>query len=206
MKGGISSMKKKHAAALLMAASLSAAALSGCGKKPADTETTAQETTVSESASTEAETAADVSLGDILDDIKEAYGESYLPDSEINGQTMKNVVGLSPDLCEEYVGEMPMISTHVETFIGVKAKEGSADDVENAMTAYRDYLLNDAIQYPMNLPTLEASQVVRHDNYVFFVMVGRPDDQALEEGDEAALASAKENNQKAIDIIDGYFR
>lgn len=37
---------------------------------------------------------------------------------------LNDVIGLSPELCESYVAEMPMISTFVETFLGVKAKEG----------------------------------------------------------------------------------
>ena len=39
---------------------------------------------------------------------------------------------------------------------------------------------------------------------VFFL--GGPDDAALEQGDEAALKSAEENNKIAIDVIDGFFQ
>ena len=99
-----------------------------------------------------------------------------------------------------------MISTFVETFIGAKAKEGKGDEVETALNAYRDRLVNDTMQYPMNIAKIQASQVIRHGDYVFFVMLGAPTDAAMEEGDEAALKSASENNQIAIDIIDGYFK
>ena len=37
-------------------------------------------------------------------------------------------------------------------------------------------------------------------------MLGAPSDEAMEEGDEEALKSAAENNQIAVDIIDGYFK
>ena len=70
---------------------------------------------------------------------------------------------------------------------------------------YRDSQLNGAMQYPMNLPKIEASQVVRHGDYVFFVMLGTPSEEAEVQGEEAALESAKENTQIAIDIIDGFF-
>ena len=119
---------------------------------------------------------------------------------------LEDVIGLSPELYESYVAEAPMISTFVETFIGVKAKDGKGDETEAALTAYRDRLVGDTMQYPMNVSKIQASQVVRHGDYVFFVMLGGPDDAAMEQGDEAALKSASENNQIAIDIIDGYFK
>lgn len=187
-------MMKKQILAFFMAASLSAAAMTGCASSPSENETTAQETVVN------------VSLDDVLNDIKEAYGENYIPNSAVDDQMLSDVIGLSPDLCESYVAEMPMISTFVETFIGVKAKEGKGDDVESALNAYRDRLVNDTMQYPMNISKIQASQVVRHGDYVFFVMLGAPTDEALEKGDEAALESASENNQIAIDIINGYFQ
>lgn len=50
-----------------------------------------------------------------------------------------------------------MISTFVETFIGVQAKDGKGDDVEAALNAYRDRLVGDTMQYPMNIAKIQAS-------------------------------------------------
>lgn len=192
-------MMKKRLTALCLAAFMAAASLTGCSGSgsPAAAETT------SESA---AEVKADVSLDELLADIKEAYGDKYAPSAEMDAELLESIVGLTPDLYEEYVAEMPMISTFVETFIGVKAAEGKGDEVEKIITAYRDRLVNDTMQYPMNISKIQASQVVRHGDYVFFVMLGAADDDAMEKGDEAALESARKNNQTAIDVIDGYFK
>lgn len=187
-------MIKKLLIACFMAASLAAASLTGCSGSSSSNETSAQETV------------ADVSLDDVLNDIKEAYGENYVPDSAVDEQMLSDIIGLSPDLYESYVAEMPMISTFLETFIGVKAKEGKGEEAEKALNAYRDQLVNDTMQYPMNVAKIQASQVIRHGDYVFFVMLGAPSDEAMEEGDEEALKSAAENNQIAVDIIDGYFK
>ena len=100
-------------------------------------------------------TVADVSLDDVLNDIKEAYGENYVPDSAVDEQMLSDIIGLSPDLYESYVAEMPMISTFVETFIGVKAKEGKGEEAEKALNAYRDQLVNDTMQYPMNVAKIQ---------------------------------------------------
>ncbi|MEY8393509.1 DUF4358 domain-containing protein [Lachnospiraceae bacterium 45-P1] len=187
--------KNKYFTSLMLSAALTASFLTGCSGSPAAKETTAQETVA----------AADVSLDDILSAVKEAYNDGYMPDSQIDSQILNDVMGISPELCESYVAEMPMVSTFVETFIGVKAKEGKGADVEKALTDYREYLLNDTMQYPMNVSKIQASQVIRHGDYVFFVMLGGPDDDAMEKGDEAALKSAEENNQIAVDVINGFF-
>ena len=188
--------QKKQLTAVIMAASLAFASLTGCSSSSAGKEPAGQET----------EAAVNVSLDDVLNKIKEAYGEGYIPNTPMDDQMLNDVIGLSPELCESYVAEMPMISTFVETFIGVKAKEGKGDDVEKALTEYRERLVGDTMQYPMNVAKIQASQVIRHGDYVFFVMLGAPSDEAMEEGDEEALKSAAENNQIAVDIIDGYFK
>lgn len=188
--------QSKQLAAVIMAASLALASLTGCSSPSAGKEPTSQET----------EAAVSVSLDDVLNKVKEAYGEDYIPSTAMDEQMLNDIIGLSPELYESYVAEMPMISTFVETFIGVKAKEGQGDGVEKALTEYRDRLVNDTMQYPMNVSKIQASQVVRHGDYVFFVMLGGPDDAALEQGDEAALKSAEENNKIAIDVIDGFFQ
>ena len=188
--------QKKQLTAVIMAASLAFASLTGCSSPSAGKEPAGQET----------EAAVNVSLDDVLNKIKEAYGEGYIPNTPMDDQMLNDVIGLSPELCESYVAEMPMISTFVETFIGVKAKEGKGDDVEKALTEYRERLVGDTMQYPMNVSKIQASQVVRHGDYVFFGMLGGPDDAAMEQGDEAALKSAEENNKIAIDVIDGFFK
>ena len=129
--------QKKQLTAVIMAASLAFASLTGCSSPSAGKEPAGQET----------EAAVNVSLDDVLNKIKEAYGEGYIPNTPMDDQMLNDVIGLSPELCESYVAEMPMISTFVETFIGVKAKEGKGDDVEKALTEYRERLVGHAVSH-----------------------------------------------------------
>lgn len=147
----------------------------------------------------------DVDLEEVHTVIKEAYGEKYIPSAAYDEQAMNDLFGIGGGLYDSFVAEGPMISVHVDQFIAVKAKEGKGEEVEKLLGSYRDSQLNDALQYPMNLPKIEASEVLRHGDYVFFVMLGTPSDEALMEDEEAALESAKEQNKIAVDIINGYF-
>lgn len=167
-------------------------------------ETTAQETESEERASEESEAAeasADEVLSAVHTAVKAAYGENYIPSMSYDAETLKKQFGVKAELCEAVIAEGPMISVHVETFIGVKAKKGKGGEVKAALDKYRQEQLEDSMQYPMNMVKLEASEVVEKGDYVFFVMLGSADEQSEEAGEEPALESAKKNNQKAIDAI-----
>lgn len=181
--------------AMCMAAALMMTACGGNAGKPGTETTQAQES----------ETAITVDLSDLLKDIQKAYGEEYIPSMDYDTDTLANVFGLEPDMYEEIIAQGPMITVNIDTFIALKAKAGQAEAAEKALVDYRQDLIDNSLQYPMNLPKLNTSQVIRHGDYVFLVMLGTPTMEALDEGEEAALESAKESNQIAIDVIDEAF-
>ncbi|MBS5467422.1 MAG: DUF4358 domain-containing protein [Clostridium sp.] len=213
-------MKKKTyvLAVVLAALSLSACApASESGEQAtADMEESAQQDTTeapeteedtqdSEEAGSSQAEASDEKLNEIYAAVKEAYGERYIPSMELDSEMLENIYGISRDWYEACIAEGPMISAHVETFMGFKAVSGQEEDIAAALYDYRDQQLTDGMQYPMNLPKLEASQVLEEDGYVFFVMLGSADTEAEEQGEEAALESAKANNQIGVDVIEGFF-
>lgn len=104
--------------------------------------------------------------------VKKAMGENYIPSAPIDATQLSEVYGVSEELIENVIAEGPMISVNVDTFIAVKAKEGKGEDVEKALNAYRDVLVADTMQYPMNLAKIQASKVIRDGDYVYFTLVG----------------------------------
>lgn len=191
-------MRKTYLAVL---AGLVALSITACQPKstqePSGTQATVQETT---------EAKVEVDLSELQKKVQEAYGENYIPSADYDEQAMNDLFGITKDMYQEYIAQGPMISVHVDTFVAVKAAEGKADAVEEALKAYRDKQINDSVQYPMNLPKVNSSQVVRHGDYVFFVMLGTPSEEAELKGEDEALESAKENNQIAVDVIDSFFK
>lgn len=176
-------------------------------------ETTAVETTVpAETGDIAGETDAactvptDETLDRIHDAVQMAYGENYIPNMPYDTTALEEVFGVDAGWYDAVIAEGPMISVQVETFVGIKAKPDKVKDVAAALEAYRKDQIENAMQYPMNMVKLEASQVVTQGNYVFFVMLGSADEAEEAKGEEAALASAKKNNQIAIDAIDEFFK
>lgn len=194
-------MKKIKVTLLVLAAAASMNLLAAC-----------KSGSVSEPSATEAESGSqaqwktDVELSDVLEAVKQAYGDDYIPSIDYDAQAMKDLFGVGEEQYEDFFAQGPMISIHVDTLIGVRAKEGQADAVEQALLDYRKTLVEDSVQYPMNMVKVNASEVVRYGDYIFFVMLGSPDLEAEEKGEEEALESAKENNRIGVDAIEGCFR
>lgn len=148
----------------------------------------------------------DVSLDTIVNAIKEAYGEDYLPSMPVEGEAILTTYGIAEDMYEEIYIEVPMISAQIDTLVAVKCKEGKQQKVSDALNAYRDYLINDALQYPMNQVKLQASRVIEKDGFVFFIALGVIPMDISDQGDEAILKKAEELNDIAQKVIDEYLK
>lgn len=185
---------KKILYVMLAAVMLNAAGCSNTGASDVAAESTSE---------TKNEIKADIS--EIHETVKAAYGDEYIPSMEYDAELFSEKFGITENLYESYIAEGPMISVHVDEFVAVQAKEGQGEKVEELLNAYREMLLNDSLQYPMNLTKIEASEVIRHGDYVFFVMLGTPDAEAEVQGEEAALKSAVEKNKIAVNLINGSF-
>lgn len=134
-----------------------------------------------------------ITLQGVRDAVAEAYGESYLPSMPLDGESLEQIYGVTADMYEEAFGEVPMISAQVDTLILVKAKEGKAGDVKTALENYRTYQLEEGLHYPMNVPKLEASEVVVYGDYVCYIMLGTIDETIEDEGE--MLTAHKEQNE-----------
>lgn len=149
---------------------------------------------------------ADETLNKVHDAVRAVYGENYIPGMPYDTVAMEELFGVKADWYDAVIAEGPMISVHVETFIGVKAKPDKVKEVSSALEAYRKTLIESSVQYPMNIVKVEASQVVTYGDYVFFVMLGSADAEAEAADEKAALESAKKNNQLAVDAIEAVFK
>ena len=184
--------------------------LVACGKDTnegnADAPATEQGATTGEDTTQTDETLTNYGVGVSMEDLKaalvEALGENYWPNTEIPADFLKDIYGVSEDMYEEYYAEMPMISTNVDTVIIVKAKEDQVTAVEDALNAYREVMVNDTMQYPMNVGKIQASRIETFGQYVCFVQLGADTMEASETGDEAVIEQCQQANELALEVIE----
>lgn len=132
--------------------------------------------------------------------IVDTLGENYWPDTSVTPEMLEGTYGITADMYEDYMAESPMISANVDTLILIKAKEGTVEAVEEALTAYRENLVNDTMQYPMNIGKIQASRIERIGNYVCFVQLGGNID--MDASDEEVITQCQEQNELAIAVIE----
>lgn len=134
--------------------------------------------------------------------VTDYLGEDYWPNMQMPPDILESLVGITPDMYEDYFAEMPMISVNVDTLIVVKAQEGQADAVEDALLAYHENNVNNTMQYPQNVGKIQAARVERIGNYVIFAQLGADTAAVSEEGDqEVIIAHCQEINNLVIEMI-----
>ena len=191
-------MKKKLACMLLMSAL--ALSMTACGGKDnngaaSDNQQSTMESTAAgqetgeAGSTTAAQNPKDAAkaLQSAKKAVTDALGDNYWPDSEIPGEMLNETYGVSAELYDAYLGEAPMISANVDTLLIIHAKDGKVEEVENALNAYRDSLVNDTMQ--------------RIGDYVCFVQLGADTSSVEEQGDEAVITYCQEQNELALEAI-----
>ncbi len=140
-----------------------------------------------------------------MEDLKAAALEAaeggYWPEMALEPDMLEMSFGITADMYEDYMAEMPMMSAHVDTLLIIRAKDDKVETVREALEAYRDAKVSDTMQYPMNMGKIQASRVETIGNYVMFVQLGGDTTQAEEEGDEAVVALCQERNDKVIEAV-----
>lgn len=164
-----------------------------------DTDDTAVEPEMSGAPQEEGRTSE---LKNVRQTLVEVLGENYWPNTMISADYLEDY-GLSAEMYEDFYGELPMISTNVDTVIVVQAKEGQVAAVEEVMNKYRDNLVNDTMQYPMNVGKIQASRIETFGNYVCFVQLGADTTEIYGEdgNEEAVIKHCQEQNELAIEAI-----
>lgn len=139
---------------------------------------------------------------ELAEAVKNELGENYYPNTQMESQMLEDVYGVESGSYEEFYGEIPAISTNVDTLVIVKANEGCEDEIEQALVSYMENSKADAMQYPMNIGKIQSSQVKTFGNYVCFVQLGGNVMEAMDQGDEAVIRQCQAMNEQALNIIE----
>ena len=133
--------------------------------------------------------------------VVEKLGENYWPNMPVTPDIMEGLFGITADMYEDYLAEMPMISTNVDTLVIIKPKADKAQAVEDALTAYREAKVNDTMQYPMNVGKIQASTIEKIGDYICFIQLGADTMALSEKGDDAVIKHCQEQNKLAIEQL-----
>lgn len=143
-------------------------------------------------------------VGKIADKIIAAYGDNYMPNMDIPTEMLQSLVGLEPDSYTEIFAQQPMISAHPDILIIAKAASGKTDEVKSKLEKYQDYLVNESMQYPMNVAKVNASKIVSNGDYVAFILLGAINENE-DSSEEEQAAFAEEQTSIGVNAFKAYF-
>ncbi|MCQ4725165.1 DUF4358 domain-containing protein [Anaerotignum faecicola] len=132
--------------------------------------------------------------------IKEVYGDSYAPDFEYNEAKAESELDIDMDNVKDFFIEQS--KEKEDTVIIIEAETGKIEDVIEDLENYKEKLVLDNSD---NL-RINAATIYDKDNYAFFVILGEDTAGNMDGTDKnSRLKYYKEQNQKAVDAIDGFF-
>lgn len=144
------------------------------------------------------------SAAEILEKVKAAYGEDYLPNMPLDETMVSDTYGIDMADVEDFVAEMPMISTHPDMVLIVKAKEGKIDAVVEKLEAKKKAVVEDTLVYTMNIEKMAAAKVVSKGDYAAFFVLGSSENNSEDEAERKEFAEAEV--QKAVDAFNNMFK
>lgn len=137
-----------------------------------------------------------------LDEVKNAVvkqmGDDYIANMPYDCVTVKEIFGIEPEWYDAGIAEGPMMSTNIDKFLVFHATEGNLANIQNALNTYRNTIIADTMQYPMNVLKTQGALVETIGDYVFFVMLGFVDNTVYEK-DEDIIAAHTAINQAVIE-------
>ena len=148
----------------------------------------------------------EIPLQDIIDAVKEEMGDDYIPSNPLDAEEVEIITGVKPTLVKDFTAEGPLMSMHVDTFMAFRAEEGKGDEIAKTLNAYRKFLVEESMQYPMNLAKVQSAKVVQEGDYVFFIMLGAFDDTSEDSQSKEAIEFAQKEVAAVEKVILEFFK
>jgi hypothetical protein len=130
-------------------------------------------------------------LDEAYESVKEAYGDFYIPSKMIDVDDLEGLYGVASNDVDAYIAESAMMTSHVDVFIGIKAKKGKGEAVSESLERYRLKLFDENGSDAAKMAKIEASKVFSFGDYVFFMVLGQNTDAVVSDEtvflDQAAL-------------------
>lgn len=140
------------------------------GESAGSSETSSSQSSEASGPSDESSAAQGTTAEDFVREVVDAIPDLSL--SPIDEQMLTEMYHVNMDDVEEFYGETSMINVHAFDFVVVKAKEGRADAVKEALETRKQDLINEFARYPVNNNDVSTknAQVLVKGNYVILLV------------------------------------
>ncbi|MDK2802322.1 MAG: DUF4358 domain-containing protein [Oscillospiraceae bacterium] len=144
-------------------------------------------------------------IDEALSKVKSVYPSDLFPTMEIDKEVLVNKYSIHKDDIKSYKAFGPMMSAHVDTFIAIESTDGKASEVESTLKKYKNEFEKD-MHYPSNLDKVKASQVLKHGNDVYYIILGDMSTASDSDTEDQLIELAKSEVKKAVDAINSLYK
>lgn len=126
--------------------------------------------------------------------------DSYWPNQEMEETEIEEKLGITKDQYKNCYFEYAHLKDNLDQFVLVECKKGEISNIAFALESYRERLIMDHKNQPINYAKANASRIEIINDYVCFVLLGG--DLEVVENEEQWVEYCTEQNEKAIDILE----
>lgn len=141
-----------------------------------------------------------LTLKDLSEVVSRAIREEYWPNEIMEEAVIQEKLGITKDQYEDCFFEYTHLKDNLDQFIIIEYEDNELENVQIALEKYRDNLIVEHQDQPINYAKANASRIEVIDEYICLVLLGG--DLEHIENEEERMLICQEQNEKAIDMLE----
>lgn len=141
-----------------------------------------------------------LTLKDLSEAVSRAIKEEYWPNEVMEEAEIQKKLGITKDQYDDCYFEYTHLKDNLDQFIIIEYEDNELENVQIALEKYRDNLIVEHQNQPINYAKANASRIEVIDEYICLVLLGG--DLEHIENEEERMLICQEQNEKAIDMLE----
>ena len=141
-----------------------------------------------------------LTLKDLSEAVSRAIKEEYWPNEIMEEAVIQEKLGITKNQYEDCFFEYTHLKDNLDQFIIIEYEDNELENVQIALEKYRDNLIVEHQDQPINYAKANASRIEVIDEYICLVLLGG--DLEHIENEEERMLICQEQNEKAIDMLE----
>ena len=141
-----------------------------------------------------------LTLKDLSEAVSRAIKEEYWPNEVMEEAEIQKKLGITRDQYDDCYFEYTHLKDNLDQLIIIEYEDDQLGNLEMALEKYRDNLIVEHQEQPINYAKANASRIEVIDDYICMVLLGGDLDHI--DNDEERMLICQEQNEKAIDMLE----
>lgn len=141
-----------------------------------------------------------VTLKDLSEAVSRAIKEEYWPNEVMEEAEIQKKLGITKDQYDDCYFEYTHLKDNLDQLIIIEYEDNQLGNLEIALEKYRDNLIVEHQDQPINYAKANASRIEVIDEYICLVLLGGNLEHI--DNDDERMLICQEQNEKAIDMLE----